>query len=241
MTRLCVETRSICNWRERLAKPDSQWKRGYSALETAVSWENAGRQPAGLPKPIADLFRGSIFGEATLLLAIAEHKVPLEGGLADSQCDVWALLSTTAGGVSLSVEAKANETFGQGNESLRDWLIAGESERSHQNRENRWEHVSAHLPHAAQDAYSLVPYQLLHRCAAAVIEAKRFQLPNAAFVVQAFAAPDKSFEAFGRLCHAMNVDVKRGQMQVTNVDAIRLGVAWADCPFATDAEVAGVA
>jgi len=28
---------------------------------------------------------------------------------------------------------------------------------------------------------------------------------------------------------------------VTNVDAIRLGVGWADCPFATDAEVAGVA
>src|ERR1700684_1527246 len=116
MNRLCVETRGICNWRERLAKPDSQWKRGYSALETAVSWENAGRHPAGLPKPIGDLFRASIFGAATLLLAIAEHKVQLVGGSADSQCDVWALLNTAAGGLSLSVEAKANETFGQGNE-----------------------------------------------------------------------------------------------------------------------------
>ena len=72
-------------------------------------------------------------------------------------------------------------------------------------------------------------------------KAKRFQLPNAALVVQSFGAPDKSFEAFGRLCQAMNVGVKRGQMQVTDVDAIRLGVGWADCPFATDAEVAGVA
>jgi len=241
MNRLCVETRGLCNWRERLAKPDSQWKRGYSALETAVSWEIAGRQPAGLPEPIADLFRGSILGEATLLLAIAEHKVPLVGGLADSQCDVWALLNTASGDISLSIEAKANESFGQGNESLKDWLLAGESERSRRNRKNRWEHVSAHLPRAAQDAYSLVPYQLLHRCAAAVIEAKRFRLPNAALVVQAFGAPDESFEAFGRLCHAMSVDARRGQMQMTTVDAIRLGVGWADCPFATDAEIAGVA
>jgi hypothetical protein len=241
MNRLSVETCGISNWRERLARPDSQWKRRYSAFETAVSWENAGRQPAGLPKPIGDLFRGSIFGEATLLLAIAEHKVPLVGGTADSQCDVWALLNTAAGGLSLSVEAKANEAFGQGNESLQDWLIAGGSERSRQNRENRWEHISAHLPRMAQDPYSLVPYQLLHRCAAAVIEAKRFRLSAAAFVVQAFGAPDESLEAFGRLCQVLNVNVKRGQMQQTTVEAISLGVGWADCPFATDAEVAGVA
>jgi hypothetical protein len=241
MNRLSVETCGISNWRERLARPDSQWKRSYSAFETAVSWENAGREPAGLPKPVGDLFRGSIFGEATLLLAIAEHRVQLVGGSADSQCDVWALLNTAAGGLSLSVEAKANEAFGQGNESLQDWLIAGGSERSRRNRENRWEHISAHLPRMAQDAYSLVPYQLLHRCAAAVIEAKRFRLTSAAFIVQAFGAPDESLEAFGRLCRVMSVDVRRGQMQVTSVEGIRLGVGWVDCPFATDAEVAGVA
>jgi hypothetical protein len=170
-----------------------------------------------------------------------EHKVQLVGKSADSQCDVWALLNTAAGGLSLSVEAKANETFGQGNESLQDWLIAGGSERSRRNRKSRWEHISAHLPCLAQGAYSLVPYQLLHRCAAAVIEAKRFRLSSAAFIVQAFWAPDESLEAFGRLCQVMSVIVKRGQMQVTSVDGIRLGVGWVDCPFATDAEGAGVA
>jgi hypothetical protein len=138
MNRLCVETRGICNWRERLAKPDTQWKRRYSAFETAVSRETASHHPTGLPEPITALFQGSVFGEATLLLFIGEHKVPLDGGRADSQCDVWALLDTPSGGVSLSVEAKANETFGQGNESLGDWLVAGESERSRRNREDRW-------------------------------------------------------------------------------------------------------
>jgi hypothetical protein len=203
MNRLCVETRGICNWRERLAKPDSQWKRGFSAFETAVAWEGASYNPAGLPQAIAKLFRESDFGEATLLLAVAEHKVPLIGGKADSQCDVWALLKTASGGVSLSVEAKANESFGQGNEPLSDWLIAGESERSRRNRRDRWEHIRTHLPSAADDAYSPVPYQLLHRCAAGVIEAQRFGVPNAAFIVQSFKTPDCSFQAFSQFCHAV--------------------------------------
>ena len=241
MNRLCVETRGICNWRERLAKPDSQWRRRFSAFETAVAWEKASSQPAGLPEPISQLFRGSVFGEATLLLAIAEHKVPLVGGLADSQCDVWAFLGTASGSLSLAVEAKANEPFGQGNESLRDWLAAGESERSHRNRADRWKHVADHLPQAAADAHLLVPYQLLHRCAAAVIEARRFGLPNAAFVVQAFKSPDESFEAYSQFCRAVNLEPERGRMRVTSVGEIRLGIGWADCPFATDAEVALVA
>ena len=241
MNRLCIETPGICNWRDRLAKPDTQWKRRFSAFETAVSWEKASFHPAGLPEPIAELFRGSDFGEATVLLAIAEHKVPLIGGLADSQCDVWALLSTGCGGVSLSVEAKANEAFGQGNQSLKDWLAAGESEKSRQNRRDRWKHIVDHLPSAASDAYSLVPYQLLHRCAAAVIEAKRFGVPNAVFVVQAFESPVESFEAFSRFCQAVNLNTERGQLQITSVGEIRLGIGWVDCRFATDGDVAAVA
>jgi hypothetical protein len=240
MTRLCTETRGICNWRERLAKPDTQWRRRFSAFEAAVSWQTASCHPCGLPEPIAELFRGSNFGEATLLLAIAEHKVPLDGGRADSQCDVWALLESPSGGVSLSVEAKANEAFGQGNESLRDWLVAGESERSRGNRQDRWKHIVKHLPDAGTDAYSLVPYQLLHRCAAAVIEALRFRLPNAAFIVQSFGAPSGSFEAFAGFCQAINLKSERSKMCVTQVGKIRLGIGWADCPFATDAEVASV-
>ncbi len=39
MSRLHIATRGICNWRQRLASPDRQWKRSYSAFETAVSLE----------------------------------------------------------------------------------------------------------------------------------------------------------------------------------------------------------
>jgi hypothetical protein len=125
-----------------------------------VAWEGASCNLVGLPEAIAKLFRESGFGEATLLLAVAEHKVPLIGGKADSQCDVWALLNTSFGCVSLTVEAKANESFGEGNEPLSDWLSAGKSERSRRNRRDRWDHIRAHLPNVAGDAYSPVPYQL---------------------------------------------------------------------------------
>src|ERR1019366_8810106 len=107
MNRLCIETRGVGNWRDRLAKPDTQWRRSYSAFETAVSWEFASKSSTGLPEPIVNLFRDTIYSEPTLVLAIAEHKVPLPGGRAESQCDVWALLNTKSGGVSLSLEAKA--------------------------------------------------------------------------------------------------------------------------------------
>lgn len=241
MSRLCIATRGAGSWRERLANPDGQWKRGCSAFETAASWESSSNSPTGLPEPIAQLFQGTEFAEPVLHLAIAEHKVPLPGGRAESQCDVWALLGTKAGMLSLSVEAKAQEPFGQGNEPLAHWLAGDGSKRSRENRQERWDHVKRHLPEPVASEYSDVAYQLLHRCAAAVIEARRFGLQNAAFVVQAFGSPPESFEEFARLCQEVGVKAQRGQMNMTAVGDVRLGIGWADCPFATDADIASVA
>src|ERR1700722_2097788 len=110
MSRLFTSTRGLCSWRDRLASPDKQWKRKYSAFETAVSWETASSSASGLPKELELLF-ASTFENPILLLAVAEHKVDLPGGNAASQSDVWALINTTAGLLSLTVEAKALETF----------------------------------------------------------------------------------------------------------------------------------
>jgi hypothetical protein len=97
-------------------------------METAVSWELASKSKSGVPDPIAKLFRDSGHGDPVLLFAIAEHKVDLPGGDAASQCDVWALVQTSGGMLSLSVEAKAKEAFGD--EVLEQWLVAGKSEAS---------------------------------------------------------------------------------------------------------------
>jgi hypothetical protein len=237
MNRLHIATRGVCNWRERLASPDRQWKRGFSAFETAVSWELASSGESGLPAFIDRLFRENNYDKPVLMFAVAEHKVDLPGGNAASQCDVWAIVNTSAGMLSLTVEAKASEACGD--EILEKWLVAGETERAIGNRKNRWEwdYVQSHLPNS--DSLLQVRYQMLHRCAASVIEAKRLGFQHAAFVVQAFNTPDKSFQDYAVFCQALRIPAVRGSMATTSsVDGISLSVGWADCPLSTDAEIA---
>jgi hypothetical protein len=240
MNRISTATRGVCNWRDRLANPDRQWRRGFSALETAVSWEGADDVAGWLPEPIARVFEGTPYQHPELLMAIAEHKVALDGTGGDSQCDVWALLKTPVGGLSLSVEAKASEAFGDRNKSLADWLAAGESKRSEQNRQTRWQSVKRRLPPIPDDAYRGIAYQLLHRCAAAVVEARRFQLQHAAFVVQAFDSPAESFQEFAKMCRVMGIPAERGRMHLTAVENVSLGIGWADCSNATDQQIAAL-
>jgi hypothetical protein len=241
MSRLLVETRGPCSWRDRLANPGLQWKRYCSAFETAMSWETASKSSSGLPAPIEQLLDSGGFGSPVLLLAIAEHQVDLPGGRAASQSDVWAMINTSAGVVSMTVEAKAREAFGD--EHLETWLI-GTSEQSAINRKARWEYIRAHLPVA--DSYLRVRYQILHRCAASVIEAKRMRCPNAAFLVQAFDTPDKrkpdiNFAEYEAFSAALKLPAARGSLSTTSIDGISLSIGWIDCPVATDAEIAACA
>ena len=240
MSTIHIATRGPCNWRERLGNPEIHWKRNASAMETAVSWEYASRLHSGLPEPISKLFSDSELGPSKLLLAVAEHKVSLRGTGGDSQCDVWALVRASVGTVSLTVEAKAKEPFGSGNETLQVWMGSGKSPGSKPNRINRWNHIQENLPAAAANAYRDIPFQILQRCAAAIIEARRFGLKHAAFVVQAFGCPEESFDLFWRFCEAANILADRNRMSFIQVAEISLGIGWADCPFATDVEMASV-
>jgi len=234
MNRLCIETRGISSWRERLASPDRHWKRYFSAFEAAVSWELASRSKSGIPEPIEKLFRASGYGDPELVLAVAEHKVPLPGGNAASQSDVWAVVNTSLGMLSLTVEAKAKEPFGD--EILQKWREGNGSEASKRSRVARWNYVCFHLPKV--DSFEQVRYQILHRCASAVIEAKRLGFHHAALIVQAFETPRESFEDYAVFCEALKISATPGSMVSTNVNGIRLSIGWADCALASDADIA---
>jgi hypothetical protein len=233
MKRLHTATVSCENWRERLARPDTQWVRTFSAFEAAVSWEGASATVSGLPTAIFNLLDAA-FGDPKLLLAIAEHKVSLPGGNADSQNDVWALVKTATCTLSLSIEAR--ESFG--NETLEVWLIPDNPPPT---RLQRWNYIRDHLPHVQDGAYLPIAYQLLHRCACAVIEAKRFGLKYAACIVQAFETPNIRYGEFSEFCNAIGINVPRGGIQNTAVGDITLAIGWADCPCATDAQIAAIA
>lgn len=206
-------------------------------MEAAVSWEGAVATPSGLPSPIVQLFQNSNrYREPVLLFAVAEHKVPLAGQGPDSQSDVWALIRTSAGTLSMTVEAKAKETFGEN--TLQEWLVAREGRDSGPNRQKRWDYIREHLPEPTE-SFMQVRYQILHRCAASVIEARRFGLQHAAFIVQAFQAPARSFNEYGTFCKALGIPAARGTItEGPSVDGVSLSVGWTDCQSATDTEMA---
>ena len=207
MSHLCISTRGISSWRERLAAPDHQWKRRYSAFETAVSWELASKSKSGIPAPVGKLFRDSDYDDPVLIFAVAEHKVELPGGNAASQSDVWGVVKTIQGMLSLTVEAKANEAFGD--DVVAKWLAAGKTVESKKNRESRLDYILSNLP--PSEFFLQVRYQIVHRCAASVIEAKRFGFQHAAFVVQSFNSPEESFQDYAVFCHALKDSSRSGK------------------------------
>lgn len=185
MTRIHCPTTGLADWKARLADPEKHWRAGYSAMATAQSWEASN---GALPPEIAQMFSP----EADLLIAIPEHKVPLPGGRRESQCDVFALVRDGSRTVSLAVEAKVSEPFG---DTVGAWLADASPGKT--------ERLSAicdwlGLPFPPTDA---LRYQLLHRTAAAVAEARRFGLKDAAMIVQSFSPGKRGledFEAFAR-------------------------------------------
>ena len=104
MTKILIPSSGPDDWQQFLADPQKQWKRGYSAMAAALSWEAA----PGLPPEIAALLGQDVH----LLLAIPEHKVALPGGRRKSQCDVFALARDRDQTIAAAIEAKVNEPFG---------------------------------------------------------------------------------------------------------------------------------
>ena len=166
----------IDDWRE--LHKEKHWRKGYSAYELAVSWESA---DPFLPQEIKELFGES----AELLAAIPEHKTPLPGGNTPSQSDVLAFIRSEGKVYAVAVEGKVKESFGPTVGKWRKKASAGKKERLESIRK------TLGLPNPVPDK---IRYQLLHRTASAVIEAKHFGADRAAMIVHSFAYKHKSRE-----------------------------------------------
>ena len=190
---ILVPTSNADDWRRLLADPQTQWRRGYSAMATALSWEAA----AGLPKEVSAI----IGGEPDLLFAIPEHKVALPGGGRASQCDVFALVRAGDQTVALAVEAKVDEPFGP---TVDEWLQGASDGKTTRIR------YICQLLGLPQRPKTGLRYQLFHRTAAAVIEAERFKADRAAMIVQSFSQQHKWFEDFHEFAGQFGLDAQPG-------------------------------
>lgn len=226
------------SWKNRLADSDKHWKAGHSAFELAHHWEDVADQ-RGLPAPVAAILdaQADLRG-GQLLLALPEHKVALPGGGFDSQCDLWALLATEGDLVSLSVEGKAGEPFG---ERLGKWLNAGTGANSASNRKHRLRGLCEILGLTPAPDFTDIAdlrYQLFHRTASAILEARRFHASLAVMLVQNFGDPatttgHRDFADFQVFCAALGApNVVPGVLErATSVGDDKLWLGWLDCPL----------
>jgi hypothetical protein len=176
------------DWKQFLADPDKHWRTGYSARTLAYSWQGAG----GFPREVRSML-GQKFSDIEMLLGIPEHKVALPGGGRPSQTDLWVLGRTGDELISIAVEGKVSEAFGP---TIDEWLIDASG-----GKHERLNFLFAQLV-CAEKVPGSIRYQLLHRAASAILEAKRFRARHAVLLVHSFSRTREwldDFIAFGAL------------------------------------------
>jgi hypothetical protein len=215
MSKVYVPTVGPTEWKRFLADPGKQWRTGFSAKTLAHCWESAD----GLPNEIASMLKphGS---DVELLLAIPEYKVPLPGASrGESQNDVFALARAGDLTFAIMVEGKVSEPFG---EPLGDWL-QNASDGKRKRLASICDLLGLTLPLPDH-----IYYQLLHRTASAVIEARRFKTDAAAMIVHSFSPERIWFEAFEQFASLFNVAVAPNELTVVRPNAAPpLYIGWA--------------
>lgn len=178
------------DWQALLADPRKHWRTGYSAKCFAHCWEAAGGFPPEVSKALADSGQAELLALEPLVI-LPEHKVPLPGGKTESQNDAWVLARNESGLVSIAVEGKVEEPFG---EPLSDWFAIptpGKRERLQ---------YLANLLGIEDEFPPEIRYQLIHRTASAIIEARRFHAGAAVMVVHSFSPEMTWFNDFAAFC-----------------------------------------
>ena len=199
MSSIYLPSRGVQDWRALLADPEKHWRVGYSAMTLALSWEAAG----GLPPEIAAMF-GALGPDPELLVGLPEHKVSLSGSsLGQSHSDLFAIVRVGGKTLATTIEGKVDESFDR---TVGEWLLKaspGERQRLAQICE---------LLGLEQPLPSDVYYQLLHRTAAAVLEARRFKADAACMIVHSFSPTGRWFDAFERFAALFGERAEPGRL-----------------------------
>jgi hypothetical protein len=223
MDRFYIPTSDTTDWRALLVEPEKQWKPGFSAYELATAWEAA----SGFPISVAEVLRtapAGVFNGLSFLLGLVEHEVPLPGGRTASQTDLWVLAKTGNGEtVSLAVEGKVDEKF---DDLVTEWLArdGGPSEGKRQ----RLDYLCSLIDLDPNAALSL-RYQLVHRTAAALIEAERFGARHAVMLVHSFSTADSWFDDYAAFAIALRAEARPAVNRIVDVGArggIQLYLGW---------------
>lgn len=213
-----VPARSAEDWRHLPTDPDRQWKTGYSAKTLAHCWQEAA---GGFPPSVGEVFQTS--GSATFqhieaLLILPEYKVEFPGGGGASQNDIFILAKSADQLVSITVEGKVDEPFGQ---PVADWYREPSAGKL-----KRLEFLCSEL-NLPVDAVMETPYQLVHRTVSAKLLARRFQAGIALMLVHSFSKKDTGFAQYAKYAALFGIDAAIGAVQSARLfDGLVLYLGW---------------
>jgi len=179
-----------------LAKGQQDWKKGRSAYELAHSWVDAD----GIPAPVRDVLETSEeFRDAEILEGLFEKETDLGTPGRSSQSDLLVLCRCAAGLGMIAVEGKVDETFGP---LIKEWRDGAPG------KERRLASLLKMLSIGTADAAEL-RYQLLHRTAAALLEARHYRAEAAMMLVHSFSPEAAGFDDFRRFAALLGAPVEK--------------------------------
>lgn len=217
MSKFFIPANNPEDWKTLLADPDKHWKTGHSAKALAYCWQEAD----DFPQSVRKVFKNSgmkLFRDIKLLLAFPEYKVALPGGRRASQNDIFILARGNGQLISIMVEGKVSEPFG---ETIADWKLHDRG-----GKKVRLKFLCDELQ-LDKDKIAHIRYQLLHRTASAVIEAKRFNAQNALILVHSFSQLDEWFDDYCQFLALFGVKEEPDSLVFAKtLDGINLYFAW---------------
>jgi hypothetical protein len=176
-----------------LGKKEMHWQEGRSAHALASLWFRHNDFP---PRVKAVLQTHPDFQSAELVDAFMERQVDLGSEGRPSQTDLLAIAGLDPRQLAIiAVEGKAGESFG---DLVEQWLDGSDG------KEARLNSLCALLGLSREAALPL-RYQLLHRTASAILEAKRYRASVAALLVHSFSDDQKGFADFRAAIQALGL------------------------------------
>lgn len=193
------------------------WKEGRSAKCLIDSWWAANDIPPSIRRLLK---QAPEWRDAVLVDAFAERCTDLEDGRpSHSQSDLLAIIGLRDKIGILSIEAKVDEGF---DKTVAEWIGDGS-----QGKAIRLAKLSSMLGISSECIPGL-RYQLFHRTAAAVLEAKRYRTDRAAMIVQSWCPQRSSFADYLAFCRALKVSEPEANELTTqlDVDGVQLRLGW---------------
>lgn len=192
-------------WRFYLGDPVKHWETGFSAKSLAYCWYEA----QGFPQSVRRVFEkaGAPLAKCNPLLIFPEHKVGLPGGNACSQNDIWVLAKCDNEMLSIAVEGKVTERFGD--KSVREWF-----KEASQQKQDRFAYLTKIIEVDIPEDSDL-RYQLLHRTASAIIEANRFMAQHAVMLVHSFSPNDDWFDDYKAFVQLWGIKPEKNKIHST--------------------------